>query len=656
MRFVSTAPPSSRASGAGPTNLAFVSPRVGFAATTGGFRFVGRLGLVSAVDRGRIERTDDGGATWRTLWSAPDVVFTSITVSGRSIAALGHKEPGTPDAMGRFEPRTARWLVLASSDGGRTWRRLAAPSGGGVLEALTPRAWVFARPLDTNNYPVRRTVAYRSTDAGRQWQRLVLPRDTLYVRFATPVLGFAGARGQECPRMPQLWRTSDGGRTWRSVAGTCGPPLVDLDVVSPHVLFAAQSQGEYPGPARSVVSRSMDGGRSWRVLWREHGREIVRLAFADSRRGFAVDRRWRPGAGGGYYCPRLRATTDAGRTWGSRTLPYYDWVCQGAAGAGPQAPSAFVGTQHAWAGDEGAGVVWRTSDGARSWRVSAESRSLGFMQLTRRELAATDDRVTVQTAAGPASSNDGGETWTLSGWPSEREIALAQRRGAYLATASDSDRSIPMVTPDGGRTWRRLRLPGLLRGRAGDVAFTSPRDGLVTADVEYGAKLAIFATHDGGRTWRQIQLPAVRDQTAGATLGPGIAVVTPFRAQPLITTDEGRTWRPLALTADYCEIVARPSRDDIWMQCGILTNPSVALLTSHDAGATWTLRRGRLFFPKLAVVGGREAWAVSDPYSMEATRAGTPDKLWHTTDAGATWQRVWVSLSPTARTVTVTLG
>src|SRR5712691_3089919 len=40
MRFVSAAPPSSRASGAGPASLAFVSPRVGFAATTGGFRFV----------------------------------------------------------------------------------------------------------------------------------------------------------------------------------------------------------------------------------------------------------------------------------------------------------------------------------------------------------------------------------------------------------------------------------------------------------------------------------------------------------------------------------------------------------------------------------------------------------------------------------------
>ena len=67
-----------------------MSRRLGFAATTGGLRFVGRVGWARPIDRGRIERTDDGGATWRTLWSANRVSFDAISVTGRTIVAAGY--------------------------------------------------------------------------------------------------------------------------------------------------------------------------------------------------------------------------------------------------------------------------------------------------------------------------------------------------------------------------------------------------------------------------------------------------------------------------------------------------------------------------------------------------------------------------------------
>ena len=88
--FVVAEPPRSHASWPGPASLAFVSPRVGFAATTGGVHFVPREGWLRPRDRGRIERTDDGGVSWRTLWSGRRVVFGSIAVSGRTIVAVGY--------------------------------------------------------------------------------------------------------------------------------------------------------------------------------------------------------------------------------------------------------------------------------------------------------------------------------------------------------------------------------------------------------------------------------------------------------------------------------------------------------------------------------------------------------------------------------------
>jgi photosystem II stability/assembly factor-like uncharacterized protein len=659
MRFVSTVPPRSRATGAGPASLAFVSPRVGFAATTGGFRFVGRIGWVAASDRGRIERTDDGGVSWRTLWSAPGVVFDSITVSGRTIAAAGYRVPRKemPRTRGDFEPESASWLVVASADGGRTWRRLSAPRGGGTLQVLTPRVWIVSRQLDVNTYPVRPAAVFRSSDAGRHWGRLALPRGTVRVGFVKSAVGFAGARGPECRRVFQLWRTDDGGGTWRPVSGTCGPPLTDLNAVSEHLLFAAHSTDEYPGPARSVVRRSADGGRSWRVLWRERGRQVVRLAFADAQRGFVVDELYRPGAGGGIYCPRLRVTADGGRTWSSRTIAYYNRGCDSAgSGGGPQVPTAFLGTRYAWAGDDGAGAVWRTEDSARTWRVSAEPRSLGLMELTGQALAGAAGGLTVQTAAGPASSSDGGRTWKPSGWPSDRAIALAQRRGAYLAPGSTAEGGIPMVTPDGGKTWRRLWLPRGLKAPVVDVAFTSARDGLLATGEYPSPKLAVFATHDGGQSWKRIRLPAGGPEATSASLGPGVAVITRREARPLITTNEGRTWRAFGVVADECGTVARPSSVDIWVRCATWGKPNVALMTSRDGGGTWTRRTARVSIPGLVVISGSEAWAVSEPYQEAAFRAGIPRKLWHTIDGGATWRQIWVSPSPNARVVQVTTG
>jgi photosystem II stability/assembly factor-like uncharacterized protein len=45
------------------------------------------------------------------------------------------------------------------------------------------------------------------------------------------------------------------------------------------------------------------------------------------------------------------------------------------------------------------------------------------------------------------------------------------------------------------------------------------------------------------------------------------------------------------------------------------------------------------------VTAPREAWALT---SIESHVTGIETKLWHTVDDGATWQRAWVRLPPTA--------
>ncbi len=557
MRFVTGPPPLSRASGAGPSNLAFVSRRVGFAATTGGLRFVGRIGWARPVDRGRIERTDDGGASWRTLWSANQVSFEAISVAGRTIVATGFIPRRNLRRVG-YDPHASR-LLVASDDGGRTWRRLQSP-GGGRVQILTRRTWILAAPQPWEQYPERPAIFYRTNDAGGHWRRFHLPARPSAVRFITSRDGFVGGRQRTCPSGHQLWRTRDGGLTWRPIGGTCGPPLVALDTVSARVLIAAQgSSGFLNGDWSSIVRLSTDGGTSWRTLWRQRNRRVIALAFTDGRRGFVVDERWRSGASGGCSFYRLRTTDDGGRTWSPRSLPLSTSVCaSGGTGGGPAIPTAFHGTRHAWAGDEGAGVVWRTSDGGRTWRVSGEPRTLGYTILTGFSMALTDSGLVVGTAAGPAVTRDDGRTWRLIRSPSRRKMEIADRR-------------------------RRFRGPAYVRLASGRW----------------------YGTDTCTRTWR-------------------------------------------------------PTNRDIWLECatGKWNLLGLVLLTSHDGGQSWRLLRTRTkYITEFAAVGAREAWAYSQPYSYEDySSRGVPRKLWHTTDGGATWQRVSVALPPTTQAAWVTTG
>src|SRR5919202_6214348 len=94
MRFVATPPPAGATPARGPTHLVFATSKVGFVATTGGARFVPRAGDQLPSAPGTIERTGDGGRTWRTLWRGP-VSFDSLAVAGNVIVAAGRRLPET---------------------------------------------------------------------------------------------------------------------------------------------------------------------------------------------------------------------------------------------------------------------------------------------------------------------------------------------------------------------------------------------------------------------------------------------------------------------------------------------------------------------------------------------------------------------------------
>ena len=136
---------------------------------------------------------------------------------------------------------------------------------------------------------------YRSPDGGQTWQQMGLattehigkvlidPRDSdvVFVAAEGPLWSAGGERG--------LFKTTDGGQTWRAVLQVdenTGVTDVEFDPADPDVLYAATYERRrsvwalLSGPG-SGIHKSSDGGETWR---RSHERS--------PRRRHGQDRCW----------------------------------------------------------------------------------------------------------------------------------------------------------------------------------------------------------------------------------------------------------------------------------------------------------------------------------------------------------------------------
>ena len=219
--------PRSPAPAIGTDNFFFLTPLHGFAATTGGAGWIPKVGYQQPYDAGRIERTDDGGASWRTVWHGRHVVFSVISFADAQVGVAA----GAVNKGRNYSGSPGQTPVLVSTrDGGRSWQRLPRPpfsrdfflqgmydiDQSGTVQAPSPTVWyAFAPDL---SWPGRRAALWRTTDAGLHWQRSGIPRGTTTVTFRSASTGYAAARPRSCRAAQQLWKTIDGGASWKPVA------------------------------------------------------------------------------------------------------------------------------------------------------------------------------------------------------------------------------------------------------------------------------------------------------------------------------------------------------------------------------------------------------------------------------------------------------
>ncbi len=217
-------------------------------------------------DKSRIYKTTDGGANWTMQFKNenPAAFFDAM--------AFWDKDHG----IAMSDPVEGRFLIITTADGGRSWN--PAPSRGmpralegeggfaasGTCITVHGRNNVWFGTGGPNGARV-----FRSTDRGRTWAVAATPlargkaAGVFSLTFWNARNGIAvgGDYTKERDAAGNVAMTSDGGRTWKTTAGS--RPSGYRSCVA-RVSGAARLTLIAVGP--SGTDYSLDGGRSWNQI------------------------------------------------------------------------------------------------------------------------------------------------------------------------------------------------------------------------------------------------------------------------------------------------------------------------------------------------------------------------------------------------------
>ena len=589
---------------------------------------------------GGVWRSDDAGANWRNI---SDGSFRSGPVGA---IAVSDADPdvmyvGTGEGSLRSNV-TGGDGVYRSRDGGVTWAHVGLAATQNIARIrIDPRDpdRVFVAATGHRFGPNEERGIFRSTDGGASWERtLFVDADTgaadLSLDPANP--RFLYAATWRAGRTPWgftaggpgsgLWRSTDGGTSWASLADAPGMPRGPIGriavAVSPadsrrvYALIEAEGQGG--------LYRSSDRGLSW--TWVSAAPNLlVRPWYLAHLVADPLD----PDT---VYIPnrKLWKSRDGGRSWQQLNTTYWDqhdlWL-------DPREPHRMIlGNDGGAAVSRDSGTTWSTilnQPTAELYHVATDTR------FPYRVYGAQQDNSTIslptRSVNGPISQADwfdvgGGESGHIAVRPDRPDIVYAASYGGEVTRydhATGDLRTIA-VWPEESGGWgaRDLRH----RFNWSTPVVLSPHD----PDTLYIAGERVFRSRDEGATW--------------ATISPDLT-----RNDP---TKGGRAGGPITFDSSasdyYCTIMAFVESP---VRAGILWAGSDDGLVhlSRDAGDSWT-NVTPPGVPEWASVAAIETSPQDAAMAYVAVTAHHLDDfapyLFRTTDWGATWTPIVAGLPP----------
>ena len=254
-------------------------------------------------DPSEVWRTSNGGQSW-TLVASPSTYVNGVHFFNAQNGWLV------------ADPYGGTFTILLTSDGGQTWHPAptAPPAGAGIWGLERSFTWVGQ---SIGMFGTTSGSIWRTSNGGGAWQSIATGAGDVYaVAVNADGIGFAGG-GYGDP-MGALARTDDYGASWHLVQSpTSGSPFYDLLWVenTNNIWAASQSCGA------GHTQRSTNAGSCWVVYALGSQSSFVwDLDLADANTGWAAGHDWNDGhgriwkftSGGAQENPALPDSGDAG--------------------------------------------------------------------------------------------------------------------------------------------------------------------------------------------------------------------------------------------------------------------------------------------------------------------------------------------------------
>jgi photosystem II stability/assembly factor-like uncharacterized protein len=466
---------------------------------------------------GGVWKTTDGGVSWKPIFDdqpTSSIGAVAVAPSDPNVVYVGS---GEADIRGNVAAGNG---IYRSTDGGKSWQHVWKQEGqiGRIVVHPKKADVAYAAVLGHAFGPNPERGVYRTTDGGKTWKQVLKKdADTGAIDFrldpTNPRIVFAAL--WQARRRPWellsggpgsgLYRSADGGDTWKSLKGHGLPPgiwgRVGVAVAGNGKTVYALIEADKGG-----LFRSDDGGDSWRLVNKHRYLRIRPWYFGTVH----VD----PHNPEVVYCPNLflLKSIDGGKSFtrlkGPHHVDHHDlWIDS-------TNPRRMI--------DSNDGGIDITVNGGDTW-LSPLLPIAQFYHVnvdTRTPYHVSGPMQDIGTASGPSNSLGtagirpcdwytvgGGETGFTAPDPSDPNVVYAGEYGGYLSrfdlrTRQARNISIYPFNTSG-------RGAGELRYRFQWTApvLVSPHD----PKVVYHAGNVLFRTANAGRTWEAISPDLTRN-------------------------------------------------------------------------------------------------------------------------------------------------
>jgi len=482
---------------------------------------------------GGVWKTTDAGVTWKAVsdgFFGGSIGAVAVSQSDPNVVYVG---TGEKTVRGNVSHGDGMWK---SVDAGKTWTYAGLKESRHIPRVRIHPAnpdLVYAAVLGHLYGPNPERGVYRSKDGGKTWERILFANENagaidLILDPKNPRVIYAATwRVRRSPYSLEsggdgsaLWKSADGGDTWKDLSANKGIPKAPLGIIgvtvspsNPQNLYAIIEAAE------GGIFRSRDGGDTWERT--SDSRDVRQRAWYYSR--IYAD----PKDEDTVYAPNVRfhKSKDGGKSFTTIAVPHADnhdlWIA-------PDDPLRMVE-----ANDGGANV---SNDGGASWTGQENQPTAQFYRVTTdnafpyRILGAQQDnsavRIRHRSTSGRGIADDdweataGGESGHIVAKPDDPDVVYGGSYGGYLTMLNHRTEEFRDLNPWPDNPMGHGAEGATERFQWNFPLLFSPHD----PNTLYAASQHLWKTTTGGAQWERISGDLTRNDKT--RMGPSGGPIT----------------------------------------------------------------------------------------------------------------------------------